>query len=88
MARFRTMASFYADAPGVGRVRAGRTVADSPGAAVPGDVVWSGLNDVSLPAGFEGPDGLSRYHWKVRSPASDMSINCAMSKTLSIRQRM
>jgi hypothetical protein len=52
MARFRTTASFYADAIGVGRVRAGRTVADSQANAVPGDVVWSGLNAQSLPAGF------------------------------------
>jgi hypothetical protein len=52
MARFKLTASFYADAVGVGRVRAGRTVADSQANAVAGDVVWAGLNSVSLPAGF------------------------------------
>ena len=52
MARFRTTASFYADAIGVGKVRAGKTVADSVANALAGDVVWVGLNSVSLPAGF------------------------------------
>ena len=52
MARFKLTASFYADAIGVGRVRAGRTVADSQANAVAGDVVWTGLNAQSLPAGF------------------------------------
>ena len=52
MARFRTMSAFSADAVGVGRVRAGRTVADSVANAQAGDVIWSGLNSVSLPAGF------------------------------------
>jgi hypothetical protein len=57
MARFRTTQSFYCDAVGVGRVRAGRTVSDSQSAALPGDVVWSGLNSQSLPAGFIPLDG-------------------------------
>jgi hypothetical protein len=57
VARFRTTAAFYSDAPGVGRVRAGRTVADSTANALPGDIVWSGLNSVSLPAGFTPLDG-------------------------------
>jgi hypothetical protein len=52
MARFRTTASFYSDAVGVGKVRAGKTVADSVANAQPGDVVWTGLNAQSLPAGF------------------------------------
>ena len=52
MARFKLTASFYADAVGVGHVRAGRTVADSQANAVAGDVVWTGLNAQSLPAGF------------------------------------
>jgi hypothetical protein len=52
MARFQTTAAFYADATGVGKVRAGRTVADTAGNALPGDIVWTGLNAVSLPAGF------------------------------------
>jgi hypothetical protein len=52
MARFRTTQSFYVDAVGVGRVRGGRTVSDSQSAALPGDVVWSGLNANSLPAGM------------------------------------
>lgn len=50
MARFRTVAAFYSDAVGVGKVSAGRTVADSQLAALPGDVVWTGLNSGSLPA--------------------------------------
>jgi hypothetical protein len=50
MARFRTHAAFYADAQGVGRVSAGRLVANSLAAALPGDVVWTGLNAGSLPA--------------------------------------
>jgi len=50
MARFRTHAAFYADAQGVGKVSAGRTVASSLAAALPGDVVWEGLNSGSLPA--------------------------------------
>lgn len=56
MARFRTHAAFYADAVGVGRVRAGRTVADSQANAQAGDIVWSGLNSTSLPASFEPLD--------------------------------
>jgi hypothetical protein len=52
MARFKTQQASYCDAVGVGRVRAGRTVADSQSAALPGDVIWSGLNANSLPAGF------------------------------------
>jgi hypothetical protein len=52
MARFKLTASFYADAVGVGKVRAGRTVADSQANAAAGDVVWTGLNAQSLPAGF------------------------------------
>jgi hypothetical protein len=52
MARFRTTASFYADAVGVGRVRAGRTVADSAANSVAGDVIWSGLNSQTLPQGM------------------------------------
>jgi len=39
MARFKLLSSFYADAVGVGRVRAGRTVADSQANALPGDVI-------------------------------------------------
>jgi hypothetical protein len=57
MARFKLTASFYADAVGVGRVRAGKTVCDSQAAALAGDVVWTGLNPVSLPAGFTPLDG-------------------------------
>jgi hypothetical protein len=57
MARFRTTQSFYCDAVGVGRVRAGRTVADSQSAAQPGDVVWNGLSAQSLPAGMVPLDG-------------------------------
>ena len=56
MARFRTMSAFYADALGVGRVRAGRTIADNVAIAQPGDVIWTGLNSTSLPAGFEPLD--------------------------------
>jgi hypothetical protein len=52
VARFMTTAAFYADAVGVGRVRAGKTVADSANATLPGDIVWTGLNSNSLPAGF------------------------------------
>jgi hypothetical protein len=52
MARFKLTSSFYADAVGVGRVSAGKTVAESQGNALPGDVVWTGLNAQSLPAGF------------------------------------
>jgi hypothetical protein len=51
VARFRTTQSFYADAVGVGRVRAGRIICDSQGAAQAGDVVWSGLSAQSLPQG-------------------------------------
>jgi hypothetical protein len=52
VARFMTTSAFYADAVGVGRVRAGRCVADSVANALPGDIVWNGLNSQSLPAGF------------------------------------
>jgi hypothetical protein len=51
MARFKTTQAFYADAVGVGRVKAGRTIADSQSAAQPGDVIWTGLNSQSLPQG-------------------------------------
>jgi len=57
MARFRTTQSFYADAVGVGKVRAGRTICDSQSAAQPGDVVWNGLNAQSLPQGCIPLDG-------------------------------
>jgi hypothetical protein len=59
MARFRTTAAFYSDAPGVGRVRAGRTVADSTANALPGDIVWTGLNANSLPSGMTPLDGVA-----------------------------
>lgn len=52
MARFKVQQAFYCDAVGVGRVRAGRTVADSQANAQPGDIVWTGLNSQSLPAGM------------------------------------
>jgi hypothetical protein len=52
-----TTSAFYADAVGVGRVRAGKTVADSAANALPGDTVWQGLNSQSLPAGFTPLDG-------------------------------
>jgi len=52
MARFKLLSSFYADAVGVGRVRAGRTVADSQANALPGDVIWTQLNSNSIPRGF------------------------------------
>jgi hypothetical protein len=57
MARFRVQQAFYCDAVGVGRVRAGRTVADSQSAAQPGDIVWTGLNSQSLPQGCIPLDG-------------------------------
>jgi hypothetical protein len=57
VARFRTTQSFYADAVGVGRVKAGRTISDSQANAQPGDVVWVGLNANSLPAGMMPLDG-------------------------------
>jgi hypothetical protein len=57
MARFMTTSAFYSDAPGVGRVRAGKTVADSAANAQPGDIVWNGLNFNSLPSGFTPLDG-------------------------------
>jgi hypothetical protein len=52
MARFKLVGAFYADAIGVGRVKAGSTVADSVANALPGDVVWTGLNIQSLPQCF------------------------------------
>lgn len=57
MARFKLTSAFYADAVGVGRVRAGKIVCDSQVGAQPGDVVWTGLNSVSLPSGFTPLDG-------------------------------
>jgi hypothetical protein len=51
MAGFKTTQAFYADAVGVGRVKAGRTICDSQASALAGDVVWPGLNSQSLPAG-------------------------------------
>jgi hypothetical protein len=59
MARFRSTQSFYVDGAGVGRVRGGRTVADSQANAQPGDVVWTGLNSQNLPAGMIPLDGLA-----------------------------
>jgi hypothetical protein len=52
MARFRSTQSFYVDGAAVGKVQAGRTIADSQANAQPGDVVWVGLNSQSLPAGM------------------------------------
>jgi len=52
MARFRTSGAFYSDAVGVGRISAGRTIADSQANALPGDVIWAGLNSNSLPQGM------------------------------------
>jgi hypothetical protein len=57
MARFRTTSAFYADAVGVGRVSAGKTVADTQENSQLGDIVWIGLNSQSLPAGFTPLDG-------------------------------
>jgi hypothetical protein len=52
MARFQTTSAFYADAVGVGRVRAGKFVCDSQLNAQPGDVIWVGLTSQSLPRGL------------------------------------
>jgi hypothetical protein len=57
MARFMTTSAFYVDGAAVGRVRAGRTVADSQANAMPNDVVWTGLNSQSLPQGMTPLDG-------------------------------
>ena len=56
MARFRVLSAVYVDGPAVGKVAAGRTVADSQSAALAGDVIWTGLNSNSLPAGFQPLD--------------------------------
>jgi hypothetical protein len=56
LARFRTTSAFYSDSIGVGRVGAGRTVCDSAANALPGDVIWDGLNAQSLPRGFSPLD--------------------------------
>ena len=51
MARFRLTQSIYVDGAAVGHLRAGRIICDSQANALPGDVVWVGLNAQSLPAG-------------------------------------
>jgi hypothetical protein len=52
IARFQTTSAFYVDSAGLGRVRAGKFVADSQANAQPGDMIWLGLNSVSLPRGM------------------------------------
>ena len=56
MARFRALSAVYVDGSAVGKVSAGRTVADSQANAQAGDVVWTGLNSQSLPAGWQPLD--------------------------------
>jgi hypothetical protein len=51
MARYQLTKAIYSDAQGVGRVRAGRWIADSAASAQPGDVVWPGVTAAQLPAG-------------------------------------
>jgi hypothetical protein len=68
MARFKTTQAFYADAVGVGRIKAGKTICDSQANALAGDVVWTGLNSQSLPQGCVPLDGsastmLSASRW-------------------------
>jgi hypothetical protein len=52
LARFRSLSAVYVDATAVGRIPAGRTIADSQANAVAGDVIWNGLVAANLPAGF------------------------------------
>jgi len=54
MARFRVSKAFNF---GQFHLHAGQTVADSAGAAQPGDVVWTGLSSATLGAGFVPLDG-------------------------------
>jgi hypothetical protein len=56
MARFRLSQAFHFSQF---RLAAGKTIADSAGAALPGDFVWTGLNSTSLPAGCVPLDGLA-----------------------------
>jgi hypothetical protein len=51
MARYKLTQAIYSDAPGVGRVRAGRWICDNPTEAQPGDVVWVGVKPSQLPTG-------------------------------------
>jgi hypothetical protein len=54
MARFRLSMAFNF---GSVRLKAGKTICDSQGAAQPGDTVWTGLNAQTIGDGFEPLDG-------------------------------
>lgn len=77
MARFRTSAAFYSDAVGVGRVGAGRTVADSQANAVAGDVIWTGLTSASLPQGMIPLDGAATT-MKAASPWANTPLSATI----------
>jgi hypothetical protein len=40
MARYRLTQAIYSDAPGVGKVRAGKVICTNPAEMQPGDVLW------------------------------------------------
>ena len=83
MSRFRTTQSFYVDTAGVGKVRAGSTVADSQSVAVAGDVVWPGLNSQSLPPGFIPLDS-GATAIKAASPFANEVIHCCITGSDSV----
>jgi hypothetical protein len=43
--------------PGARRLRAGQTIADTQGNALPGDFVWTGLSSANMPLGCTPLDG-------------------------------
>jgi hypothetical protein len=64
MSRFQLVSAYYNDAPGIGKLRAGRTVADSQANALAGDVVWPNLTAATLPQGFVPIDGSAYSMWE------------------------
>jgi hypothetical protein len=70
MARVRLTKSHYINGL---HLRAGTTIADSSGAALPGDVVWTGLNQQSFSNAMEALDaGATTIKNASRFPAGPM----------------
>jgi hypothetical protein len=79
MARFRTVQAFHF---GSTRIPAGRTIADTQGNALPGDIVWP-VTSQNLPAGFVPLDGLATT-MKAASPLAAENVRCTITGVDSI----
>jgi hypothetical protein len=80
MARFGTVAAFYVQGK---RYKAGTIFADTPGNALPGDVVWVGLSSAAMSPMFVPLDG-SATSMKSASVFTGSPVPCFITGANSI----